>query len=48
MGRWYQAEIDAKVKLLVWIYESEDGHKEVDEILDVIGEVTDFENVRET
>ncbi len=48
MTRVYQAKIDAKVELLVWINEWTDGHKEVEEIIDVIGEVTDFENVRET
>lgn len=48
MGKWYQAKIDAKVELLVWIYESDNGFQEVDEIIDVIGDVTDFDNVRET
>lgn len=48
MGKNYQAKIDAKVELLVWIYETDSGHKEVDEIIDVIGEVTNFDNVRET
>lgn len=48
MARFYQAEIDAKVKLLVWIYEWNNGQQDIDEIIDVVGKVEEFENVRET
>ena len=50
MSRVFQAKIDAKVELLVWIREDKFGFQEVEEIIDVIGnvDVDDFENVRET
>jgi hypothetical protein len=48
MSKVFQAKIDAKVELLVWIREDKFGFQEVEEIIDVIGDVDDFENVRET
>lgn len=47
LTRIYQARIDANVELLVWLREFDDGEQEIVEVLDIVGGLEEFDNVRE-
>ncbi len=47
MNKRYKAKVDANVELLVWLSEDQDGEQEVEEVLELLGEVKEFDNVRE-
>lgn len=47
LNKRFKAKIDANVELLVWLSEDQDGEQEVEEVLELISEVKEFDNVRE-